>query len=168
MPDWRVSGDAGTEQGCDVRKRKLRGNLERVVLVHNDLGGVSTVRRSLLVFLGSVVREDEMNFAVLLQAFLAARAHPAGIHKTADCGKLTCFEALHLGSDACHASDNFVAGDHGKDRAAPLVSCLMDIRVTDSTVKDFDQHIARTWVAPLKVERFENRGRTFGCISACR
>src|SRR2546422_2797673 len=95
MPDWRVRGDAGTEQGGDVRKRKLRGNLERVVLVHNDLRGVSTVRRSLLVFLGSVVREDEMNFAVLLQACLAARAHPAGIHETADSGKLADFEALH-------------------------------------------------------------------------
>src|SRR3989442_6945311 len=108
-----------------------------------------------------------MDFAVLLQACLAARAHPAGIQETADCGKLTCFEALHLGSDACHASDNFVAGDHGINRATPLVSCLMDVRVADSAVKDFDQHIVRTWFAPLQVEWFENRGRTFGCVSAC-
>src|SRR2546422_6916199 len=168
MPDWRVRGDAGTEQGGDVRKRKLRGNLERVVLVHNDLRGVAPVRRSLLVFLGSVVREDEMDFAVLLQACLAARAHPAGIHETADCGQLADFELLHLESDACHASDYFVAWDHGINRATPLVSCLMDVRVADSTVKDFDQHIVRTWIAPLKAEWFESRRRTFGCISTCR
>src|SRR3989442_10879029 len=109
-----------------------------------------------------------MTFTVLLQAFLAARAHPAGIHETAYSGKITDLESLNRGSDACDTSNNFVAGDHGENRAAPLVSCLMDIRVADSTVKDFDQHIARTWFAPLKVERFENRGRTFGCIYACR
>src|SRR5712692_2859336 len=109
-----------------------------------------------------------MDFAVLLQACLAARAHPAGIHETADCGKLTCFEALHLGSDACHASDNFVAGDHGINRAAPLVSCLMDVRVADSTVENLDEHIMGPRFTPLKVERFENRRRTFGYVSTCR
>src|SRR2546425_2800137 len=139
MPDWRVRGDAGTEQGGDVRKRKLRGDLERVIFIHDNLRRVATVRRSLLVLLGSVVREDEMNFAVLLQACLATRAHPAGIHETADSGKLADFEPFHLGSDACHAPDNFVAGDHGKNRATPLVPRLMNVRVTDSTVKDFDQ-----------------------------
>src|SRR2546426_12118503 len=109
-----------------------------------------------------------MNFAVLLQACLAARAHSAGINETADSGKLADFESLHLGSDACHASDNFVAGDHGKNRATPLVSCLMNVRVTDSAVENFDQHIVGTRFAPLKVEWFENRRRTLGCVSTCR
>src|SRR2546427_1392516 len=122
MPDWRVRGDAGTEQGGDVRKRKLRGDLERVIFIHDNLRRVATVRRSLLVLLGSVVREDEMNFAVLLQACLAARAHSAGIHETADSGKLADFEPFHLGSDACHAPDNFVAGDHGDRKSTRLNS----------------------------------------------
>src|SRR5438445_4691910 len=103
-----------------------------------------------------------MNFAVLLQACLTARAHSAGIHETADSGKLADFEAFHLGSDACHASDNFVAWDHGINRAAPLVSRLMDVRVADAAVENFDQHIVWTWFAPLKAEWFENRRRTFG------
>src|SRR5213594_158364 len=38
MPERRVRGDPGAEKRGDVRKRKLRGNLERVVLVHYDLG----------------------------------------------------------------------------------------------------------------------------------
>src|SRR5207302_9714486 len=38
MPERRVRGDPGAEQGGDVGKRQLRGDLERVVLVHNDLG----------------------------------------------------------------------------------------------------------------------------------
>src|SRR5437588_13005889 len=109
-----------------------------------------------------------MNFAVLFQACLAARALSTGIHETADSGELTDFEALHLGSDACHASDNFVAGDHGENRAAPLVPRLMDVRVTDAAVEDFDQHIVWTRFAPLKVEWFKNRDRIFRCISTCR
>src|SRR5207249_239546 len=109
-----------------------------------------------------------MNLAVLLQACLAARAHSAGIHETADSGKLADFESFHPGSDACHASDNFVAWDHWENRAAPLVACLMDVRVTDAAVENFDQHIVWTWIAPLKAEWFENRCRTFGCISTCR
>src|SRR2546426_7197864 len=38
MPERRVRGYPGAEKRSDVRKRKLRGNLERVVLVHDDLG----------------------------------------------------------------------------------------------------------------------------------
>src|SRR5437879_7878851 len=167
MPERRVRCDPGAEKRSDVRKRKLRGDLERVLLVHDDLRRVAPVRRSLLVFLGSVVREDEMNFAVLLQACLAARALSTGIHETADSGELADFEAFHLGSDAFHASDNFVAGDHGENRAAPFVPRLMDVRVADSAVENFDEYIVWTWIAPLKVERFENRCRTFGCVSAC-
>src|SRR5437867_4705897 len=158
MSERRVRGDPGAEQGGDVRKRKLRGNLERVVLVHNDLRGVSTIRRSLLVFLGSVVREDEMILTVLLQACLAARAHPAGIHETADSGQLTDLESLNRGSDSRHASDNFMSRDHGENRTAPLVPRLMDVGVTDSAVEDFNEHIVGTWFAPRKCERFEPRG----------
>src|SRR2546428_12604571 len=109
-----------------------------------------------------------MTSTVLLQACLAARAHPAGIHETADSGQLTDLESLNRGSDSRHASDNFVAGDHGINRATPLVPCLMDVRVADSTVENLDQHIVRTWIAPLKAEWFESRRRTFGCISTCR
>src|SRR2546422_245879 len=168
MPERRVRRDPSAEQGSDVGKRKLRGNLERVIFIHDDLRRVAAVRRSLHVFLGSVVREDEMNFAVLLQACLTALAHSAGIHETADTGQLTDFEAFHLGSDACHAPDNFVAGDHGINRAAPLVPRLMNVRVTDAAVEDFDQYIVWTRITPLKVEWFKNGCRTFGCVSTCR
>src|SRR5437867_5624113 len=109
MPERRVRGDPGTEEGGDVGQRKVRGNLERVMLVHDDMRRVAPVRRSLLVLLGSVVREDEMNFAVLLQACLAARAPPAGIHDTADSSKITRFESFHLGPHARHAPDNFMS-----------------------------------------------------------
>src|SRR5437879_1687321 len=168
MPERRVRCDPGAEKRSDVRKRKLRGDLERVLLVHDDLRRVAPVRRSLLVILGSVVREDEMYFAVLFQACLAARALSTGIHETADSGELADFESFHLGSDAFHASDNFVAGDHGENRAPPFVPRLMNVGVTDAAVEDFDQHIVWTWIAPLKGEWFENRRRTFGCISTCR
>src|SRR5213594_3604543 len=138
MPERRVCRDPGAEEGSDVCQRKLRGDLERVMLIYDDLRGVPAVRRSLLVLLGSVVREDEMNFAVLLQVLFAARAPPAGIHETADSCKITHFESFHLGPHARHASDNLVSGDHGENGATPLVSCLMDVRVTDAAVKNFD------------------------------
>jgi hypothetical protein len=95
-----------------------------------------------------------MIFAVLLQALLATITGSAGVYETTDSGQLTDFETFHLGSDACHASDNFMPGDHGKNCAAPLVPRLMDVRVADSAVKDFDEHIVWPWFAPLKVERF--------------
>jgi hypothetical protein len=106
--------------------------------------------------------------AVLLQAFFAARAPSAGIHETADPGEIAGFEALCLGSDARHASDDFVSGDHGKNRTAPLVPCLMDVGVADAAVEDFDEHIMRTRFAPLEGEWFELRGRTCGGVSAYR
>src|SRR5436309_6750246 len=168
MPERRIRGDPRAEKGGYVRQRKLRGNLKRVVLVHDDLRGVAPVRRSLLIFLSSVVCEDEMNFAILLQACLAARAYSAGVHEAADPGKLACFESFHRGSDSRHASDDFMSGDHRENRAAPLFPCLMDVRVADPAVEDFDEHIVWTWFAPRKGEWFENRGRAFGCISSCR
>src|SRR2546422_468471 len=168
MPERRVRGDAGAEQGGDVRKRKFGGDLERVIFIHNDLRRVSAVRRSLLVLLGSVVCPGDMCHTVLLQAFLAALADSTGIHYCADAGQLADSESFYRGSDACHASDNFVAGDHGKNRATPLVPRLMDVRVADAAVEDFDQHIVWAWFAPLKAEWFENRRRTFGCVSTCR
>src|SRR3989442_6325347 len=144
MPDWRVRGDAGTEQGGDVRKRELRGDLERVIFIHDDLRRVAAVRRSLLVLLGSVVCPGYLFRAVLLQAFLAALADSTGIHYCANAGEFADFESLHLGPDACYATDNFVAGDHRKNRATPLVPCLMNVRVTDAAVENFDQHIVWT------------------------
>src|SRR5437660_10564671 len=168
MPERRVRGDAGAEQGGDVRKRELRGDLERVIFIHDDLRRVAAVRRSLLVLLGSVVCPGYLFRAVLLQAFLAALADSTGIHYCANAGEFADFESLHLGPDACHASDNFMPRDHGKNRAAPLVPRLMDVRVADAAVENLDEHIVGTWFAPRKCERFEPRGRTFGCISACR
>src|SRR5437867_1729395 len=138
------------------------------MLIYDDLRGVPAVRRSLLVLLGSVVREVEMNFAVLLQVLSPARAPPTLIHETADSCKTTHFESFHLAPHARHAPDNFVSGDHGEDGATPLVSCLMDVRVTDAAVKNFDEHILWTWFAPLKGEWLESRGRAFGCVSTCR
>src|SRR5437879_11593774 len=127
MPERRVGGDAGTEKGSDIRKRKVRGNLERVLLIHDDLRGVPAVRRGHPVLLESVIRPGGMFRTVLLQAFLTALTDPTGIHNGADPGQGAHFESLHLGSDACHAPDYFMAWDHREYRAAPLVPRLMDV-----------------------------------------
>src|SRR5213080_1165580 len=148
MPERRVGGDTGAAQGSRGGEWKLRGNLEGVILVHDHVRRIPTVRRRLLVFLCSVVSEDEMIFAILLQAYFAACAHPAGIDETADASKFVDLESLHLGSDPRHASDDFMAGDHGEYRAVPLIPCLMDVGVADSTVKNLNEQIIRTWAAP--------------------
>src|SRR5207247_8027379 len=57
MPERRVGGDAGTEKGGDVRERKLRGTLERVALVRDDLRWVADARRRVLVLRRSVARD---------------------------------------------------------------------------------------------------------------
>src|SRR5207244_5523805 len=168
MPERRVGGDAGAEQGGDVRERKVRGDLERVVLIHDDGRGVPSVCRSLPVLLESVIRPGGIFRTVLLQAFLTALTDPTGIHYGADPGQGAHFESLHLGSDACHAPDNFMAWDHREYRAAPLVPRLMDVGVADSAVQDFDEHVVRTRFTSLEVEWFDSRRRAFACVFACR
>src|SRR5713101_10013012 len=165
MSERRVGGDAGAEQGGDIRKRKVRGDLERVMLIHDDLRGVPAVRRSLLVLLGSVVCPGDMLRTVLLQTFLATPADTTGIHHCADASQLAHVQSLYRGSDACHAPDYFMAWDHRENRAAPLVPHLMDVGVADSAVHDFDEHVVRTQVASLEVEWFENRRWAFACVS---
>jgi hypothetical protein len=62
----------------------------------------------------------------------------------------------------------FSTGIHKTADAGQLVPCLMDVRVADSTVQDFDEHIVGTRVASLKGEGFERSGRAPGYVSACR
>src|SRR4029077_8416061 len=159
MPERRVGGDAGAEQGGHIRKRKIWGDLERVLLIHDVVGEVSAVRRGLPVLLEPVIRPGGMFRTVLLQAFLTALTDTTGIHHGADAGQLADVESRYRGSDACHAPDDFMAGDHGEHRTAPLVSRLMDVGVADSAVQNFDEHVVRTQVASLEVEWFERRRR---------
>src|SRR5437879_12917938 len=103
MPERRVRGDAGAEQGGDVRKRKCGGELERVIFIHNDLRRVSGVRRSLLVLLASVVCPGDMCHTVLLQAFLAALADSTEIHYCACLGQPPDSATFYSLTEARHA-----------------------------------------------------------------
>lgn len=72
------------------------------------------------------------------------------------------------GAGACHASDDLLSGKPGKQVATPLVPGLTEIRVTDSTVEEFDEEVMRTWLASIKGERLKRSRETLGPISTCR
>jgi hypothetical protein len=71
-----------------------------------------------------------------------------GINKAAYGGQLTRFEFGDGGTDLGHATDDFVAGNawvNGLHEAAPLVARIVEVRVANAAVEDFDLHIAWRW-----------------------
>jgi hypothetical protein len=108
-----------------------------------------------------------MTLAILLQAILTVLTNATGIDETADARQVSLFELCHLGASSRHTPDNLMTGNHRVNRAAPFISRLVDIGVTNSTIENFYQHVVRARLAPLKIKWLQSRGRAARSISAC-
>jgi len=94
-------------------------------------------------------------------------AGSAGVHKAADTGRLSHMELLDRVPYRRDRANNFVAGHHGKNRIAPFVTGLMNIRMTDAAIGDRDEHVMRSHISSLKYEGLqgslgEHRGISLG------
>src|ERR1035438_2645059 len=123
--------------------------------VHNDRFGIPAVGDSSKMCVLAVVGLHRTMFAILFESRMATGTGPAGIHHATDSGQITFLEFLDLTADPGHAPHDFVARHAGVNRHVPLVANLVQIRMTDATIKDFNLHIVNSDVTPLNRERTE-------------
>ena len=90
------------------------------------------------VFLKAYARWDELRHSPTVGGWLKTVATNLSLnHLSRYRARWKFFSDLHGGSD------NLVAGNHWENPAAPLVSRLMQVRMTNTAVLDPNQHILR-------------------------
>ena len=128
-----------------------------VVLGGEDSVGVAAVGDIAFVGFG-VVGADHALGAIGFGAGLAVVADPAGFDGDAYAGEVADFELGDGGADGGDVADDFVAGDHGVDGAAPLIADLVDVGVADAAEVDCNDDVIGARFAAVEVKRGEGRG----------
>jgi hypothetical protein len=151
--EGRIGRDAGTEQRCGALTGEPCGQSQDVVLVHHDPGGIAALGRSFAVPFVTVVGKTHAFRAELLLAGVAGLAVATGIHEATDADVVPDPETLDRRAGRLHGAHDLVPGDHGKDRAAPFVTDLVEVGMADPAEGDVDHDIVGTGFAPLDCER---------------
>jgi hypothetical protein len=102
------------------------------------------------MLVGEVVSKGEV-WAELFEASLALGAGAIRVHHAANCSEVAGLELGNRGADLGDAANDFVAGNAGVDGghyAAPLVADLVEIRVTNAAIQNFDLYVMFGWIAP--------------------
>jgi hypothetical protein len=96
-----------------------------------------------------VIGESQVR-AELLEAGLALVAVTVGVNQAANCGKVAGLELGDCGADLGDTADDLMSWYAWVDSGhrAPLITDLMEGRVTDTAEKDFDLDIVFSWIAP--------------------
>ena len=149
VPKGRISGDAGAEQRGGAGRIESLRHAQHEVLAGDDALGIAAISDPASMRIIAVIGKRRPLFAELLFAHLAAWAGSASIDHAANGGQVARLEAADVGTDAAHAADDFVAWYAGVCRAGPFIARLMQIRMTDAAVEDFDLYIPRPGIAPL-------------------
>ncbi len=118
----RVGGDAGAQQRRRRRQVDLGTDLQREVLVDDDLVRVAAGGGPAGLILDAAIGVGEPAFAVLLKVLAAGLALAAGGDQAADPGVIADGEAVDLGADLADTANDLVAGDERVDGPAPLVA----------------------------------------------
>ena len=79
----------------------------------------------------------------------------AAIDHAADTDGVTDLEASDLAADGADVTDDLVARHAGVKRARPFGTDLVQVRVADAAIGDIDLDVARAWLAPGYVDRFQ-------------
>jgi len=95
-------------------------------------------------------RHADLALAILLLACAAGFAAPAGIDEAADPDDVARLPFLHLVTDPDDTANDLVTRHHGKDRIAPFVADLVNVRMADTAIENVDEHVVRTWLAALE------------------
>ncbi len=110
------------------------------------------------VAIGAVVGRRKARLAILLETLTAIVAGAAGIDHAADTGEVTRLERGHRLADANDLADDLMAGDTGINGVRPFVPGLVQIRMADAAVEDFNIDIGLSRIPALEGEGRE-RGR---------
>jgi hypothetical protein len=119
------------------------------------------------MLVGKVVSKGRIR-AELLEARLALGAGAIGVHHAADGSDVAGLEAGDGGADLGYAADDFVTRNtwiNGGHEFAPLVANLVEIRVTNAAIQNFDLYVVFGWVAPRDCVGDQRRRRTGSGVS---
>src|SRR5204862_6563139 len=108
---------------------------EGVILVHDQSGGIASLRGLAAVALPAAVRQDHAFLAVLLVAVPAGRALAAGVDEAADAHGVADLPAADVGAGRAHPPDDLMPRHHRVEGDAPLVPDHVDVRVTDAAIE---------------------------------
>lgn len=93
-----------------------------------------------------------------------AFALTAWMNHTSNTNTITNFEFLNVLSDTLNNASYFMARNQWVPCSSPIIFCLMNICVTNSTKFYTDQNIISIRFAACKVEQFKRSGRTMDSI----
>src|SRR5271155_5606845 len=145
----RIQRNTGAEQRRRGIQRKVLRHAHNIILIHHNFVGVAAQRWRAVLLNGVVSPYGSVN-TILLKALFALLACAARIDKAANANLVANLELRDLTADRCHSPGNFMAGNRGEDRAAPLVARLVNVRVAYATILNLDSNILLAQIAAFK------------------
>lgn len=136
------------------------------MLFDDNTVGIAAIRDASKVHIWRVVGEGHVR-AELLETGLTLMAVAVRVNQTADCSKVAGLEVGDCGADVGDTADDLMSGNAWIDSGhhAPLVTDLVEVRVTDTTEKDFDLNVVFAWIAPRDHGGRKLRFRTRSSVS---
>jgi len=164
MTERRVSRDPRAKQRCHRRQVEVFGDLQHEAFVDYDAIGVAAVGNPAQFLVLAVISEDGEMLAELLVARQAACAGAARIHHTTNRRHIAFLEFFDFASGLHDSADDLVARYARINSIVPFVTNLVQIRMANPAIKNFDLHVVRTDIAALNRERRQGRSPALGRI----
>ena len=136
------------------------------MLFDYDTFRIATIGDATKMDVWRVVGEGHMR-TELLETGLTLVAVAVGVNQAADCSKVAGLEVGDCGADAGDTANDLVSRNTWIDSGhhTPFVTDLVEVRVTDTTEKDFDLNVVFTWIAPRDRGGGKRRFRTRSSVS---
>jgi hypothetical protein len=138
------------------------------VLFDDNTVGIAAIGDASNVYVWSVVSEGHVR-TELLEARLTLVTVAVGVNQAADCSKVAGLELGDCRAYVGNTADDLVSGNAWIDSGhrAPLVTNLVEVRVTDTTEKNFDLNVVFAGIAPRDRGGRKRRFRTCSSVSLC-
>jgi hypothetical protein len=119
------------------------------VLFDDNTVGIAAIGDASKMLIRRVIGKDHV-WTELLETDLALVAAAVGVNQTADSSKVSGLEFGDRGADLGDTTDDLVSGNAWIDswHHTPLITDLMEVRVTDSAEKYFDLNVVFARVTP--------------------
>ena len=138
VPERRVGGDAGAQEGCASGEVERLRDVEGEVLAHGETARVAAGRR-VAVGVGAVGPQGaRRRCAPLLVVGFAHLAGAAGADHAAHAHAIPHLELGDAGADLGDGADELVAGHERVGHGTPLASGGVDVGVADARVGDVE------------------------------
>lgn len=97
--------------------------------------------------------KDEQQRMILI--WLTGTTIQTWINETSNTNVISNLNFFYFGTDLFDDTSNFVTRNHWIRRIMPFVFCLMNIRVTNSTKKNFNDNVIISRYSSLNIEKFK-------------